>query len=137
MTLLRINNRQLVSFTLLLYVSIPLFFSLSQNLFSFRFCARLNPSILDIEEFFSIDRSILAIERYWILCSPMCSRLSQNRNVSVRLCSSHNAPPAAPYYFPSFRLPRSYTFSRTIIEASVSSAPTLFSHNGLFLSYMR
>lgn len=117
------------------------FFFLSPHLriyFLFVRCARLNPSILDIEEFLSIDPAIVRDIGY--CCSPMCSRLSQDRNVSVRCAARtmHRQSRLSTTFLP-FRLPRSCTFSRTsIIEPSVSSTPpTLFSHNGPFLSRMR
>lgn len=102
------------------------FFFLSPHLriyFLFVRCARLNPSILDIEEFLSIDPAIVRDIGY--CCSPMCSRLSQDRNVSVRYVARtmHRQSRLSTTFLP-FRLPRSCTFSRTsIIEPSVSSLP--------------
>lgn len=105
------------------------FFFLSPHLriyFLFVRCARLNPSILDIEEFLSIDPAIVRDIGY--CCSPMCSRLSQDRNVSVRYAARtmHRQSRLTTTFLP-FRLPRSCTFSRTsIIEPSVSSLPQPF-----------
>lgn len=115
------------------------FFFLSPHLriyFLFVRCARLNPSILDIEEFLSIDPAIVRDIGY--CCSPMCSRLSQDRFSQVR--SSHNAPPVAPYYyFSSFPLATLVHIFANLDHRTfcIITPPTLFSHNGPFLSRMR